>query len=310
MTLILTLGNADQVIQISDRRLSWNGNLVDDESSKAGLLRCPNARLAFGFTGLTRYGAFNTRAWLLETLAGSGPPDYWATNILDRLRLRATETFRAHPDLVNSPSTERRLSILFSGYLDQLQPPLLGYALLTNYQNYETGKDDLEAWDQFATYYWEEPRPLAVEITMVQRIGTWRAMKRGDEVELRNLLGARKPADAIVGKAVELIHKMAARPIAANAIGKQLSVLILSRDHPQQVESRYYTSVNQNISYMHDQVLLYPAGSFLSRDMSIRKVGGSEAPFIVPKVGRNDRCPCKSGKKYKNCHGRTLSGGR
>ena len=23
-----------------------------------------------------------------------------------------------------------------------------------------------------------------------------------------------------------------------------------------------------------------------------------------PKVGRNDPCPCESGKKYKNCHGR------
>jgi preprotein translocase subunit SecA len=24
----------------------------------------------------------------------------------------------------------------------------------------------------------------------------------------------------------------------------------------------------------------------------------------VPKVGRNDPCPCGSGKKYKHCHGR------
>jgi len=23
----------------------------------------------------------------------------------------------------------------------------------------------------------------------------------------------------------------------------------------------------------------------------------------TPKVGRNDPCPCGSGKKYKNCHG-------
>jgi uncharacterized protein YecA (UPF0149 family) len=23
-----------------------------------------------------------------------------------------------------------------------------------------------------------------------------------------------------------------------------------------------------------------------------------------PKVGRNDPCPCGSGKKYKHCHGR------
>ena len=28
----------------------------------------------------------------------------------------------------------------------------------------------------------------------------------------------------------------------------------------------------------------------------------STAP--VPKVGRNDPCPCGSGRKYKNCHGK------
>ena len=28
----------------------------------------------------------------------------------------------------------------------------------------------------------------------------------------------------------------------------------------------------------------------------------AEAP--VAKVGRNEPCPCGSGKKYKNCHGR------
>ncbi|WP_449026312.1 SEC-C metal-binding domain-containing protein, partial [Porphyromonas endodontalis] len=25
-----------------------------------------------------------------------------------------------------------------------------------------------------------------------------------------------------------------------------------------------------------------------------------------PKIGRNDPCPCGSGKKFKNCHGRDL----
>ena len=31
----------------------------------------------------------------------------------------------------------------------------------------------------------------------------------------------------------------------------------------------------------------------------------SHDPFVRSdrKVGRNEKCPCKSGKKYKNCHG-------
>jgi preprotein translocase subunit SecA len=30
------------------------------------------------------------------------------------------------------------------------------------------------------------------------------------------------------------------------------------------------------------------------------------APFVrhVGKIGRNDPCPCGSGKKYKHCHGK------
>jgi preprotein translocase subunit SecA len=33
---------------------------------------------------------------------------------------------------------------------------------------------------------------------------------------------------------------------------------------------------------------------------------GNQSPFVrdVPKVGRNDPCPCGSGKKYKQCCGK------
>ena len=31
-----------------------------------------------------------------------------------------------------------------------------------------------------------------------------------------------------------------------------------------------------------------------------------QTPVATEKVGRNDPCPCGSGKKFKNCHGRGL----
>jgi len=39
-----------------------------------------------------------------------------------------------------------------------------------------------------------------------------------------------------------------------------------------------------------------------SREGSVEK----KAPFVrdIPKVGRNELCPCGSGKKYKLCHGK------
>ncbi|MEA4860557.1 MAG: SEC-C metal-binding domain-containing protein, partial [Sphaerochaeta sp.] len=51
-------------------------------------------------------------------------------------------------------------------------------------------------------------------------------------------------------------------------------------------------------------------GAFASESQGPRRVqGGDHAAAVTvrrdqPKVGRNDPCPCGSGKKYKYCHGR------
>jgi preprotein translocase subunit SecA len=34
------------------------------------------------------------------------------------------------------------------------------------------------------------------------------------------------------------------------------------------------------------------------------RLDAATAVAVVPKVGRNDPCPCGSGKKYKHCHGK------
>jgi preprotein translocase subunit SecA len=34
------------------------------------------------------------------------------------------------------------------------------------------------------------------------------------------------------------------------------------------------------------------------------QVASNMSADSVPKVGRNDPCPCGSGKKYKQCHGK------
>ena len=41
-----------------------------------------------------------------------------------------------------------------------------------------------------------------------------------------------------------------------------------------------------------------------ARAASASGVMGATRPASVRKVGRNDPCPCGSGKKYKSCHGR------
>jgi len=63
-----------------------------------------------------------------------------------------------------------------------------------------------------------------------------------------------------------------------------------------------------NVQYQHadfDEALANPAGD--SADAESAQIAGGE-PLVREgvKVGRNDPCPCGSGKKYKQCHG-TLS---
>lgn len=124
MTLILTLGNSDQVIQISDRRLSRQGELVDDESNKAGVLVCSNARLAFGFTGIAETASkdFITRDWLLEALNDALSSCTDALGILRRLRNSASNLFQQHLSLRHLTPKDQILSVMFSGYLDHHFP--------------------------------------------------------------------------------------------------------------------------------------------------------------------------------------------
>lgn len=42
----------------------------------------------------------------------------------------------------------------------------------------------------------------------------------------------------------------------------------------------------------------------LERNLEIRSRNAVQPAPPVPKSGRNERCPCGSGRKYKQCHGR------
>ena len=63
-------------------------------------------------------------------------------------------------------------------------------------------------------------------------------------------------------------------------------------------------------SYSEDEIQK-AAGKFLEREQVAKptytNLDGDDTPRTVikkAKVGRNDPCPCGSGKKYKNCCGR------
>ena len=115
MTLILTLGNNDQLIQLSDRRVSGGGQVYSDESNKVRVLYCQDARLAFGYTGLARRNGFRTLDWLVDALSSAAAPEYCGAPFLDRVREAASAAFRDHRALRSAPATEKALSVHLPG---------------------------------------------------------------------------------------------------------------------------------------------------------------------------------------------------
>jgi preprotein translocase subunit SecA len=60
-----------------------------------------------------------------------------------------------------------------------------------------------------------------------------------------------------------------------------------------------------NVQYQHaefDEALANPPGDYSEEEMA-QMAGGTPIVREGVKVGRNDPCPCGSGKKYKQCHG-------
>ena len=307
MTLILALGNSDQVIQLSDRRLSANGKPVDEESDKAGTLICSDARLLFGFTELAQIGTFKTHQWILDTLYECGSPDYTAFNTLNRFKEHASNDFNFIDAIKNLPPSQKRISILFSGYLYSHVPPLGASGLISNYQDYAEHIESAEAWSEFRFLHTSERRPLNEPFTFIQRIGIWPAMNRDDEVILRELLREQKSSEAIIGKGVDLIRSMADRDEAGGTIGKQISSICLERDPTSSVEVNYHTNVVTYQGHLPSQVVnISDTQHMVMNDLSFsaREPNGEASVPLVPKVSRRALCPCGSGKRYKNCCGK------
>ena len=60
-----------------------------------------------------------------------------------------------------------------------------------------------------------------------------------------------------------------------------------------------------NVQYQHadfEEALANPQGGYSDEEQA-QMAGGTPIVREGVKVGRNDPCPCGSGKKYKQCHG-------
>lgn len=303
MTLIVALANKDYVIQISDRRLTTNGRLMDDESNKSSVIFSTNARLACGFTGLAKAGRFDTQKWLLSALHASAPPDFTIGESLNRFTAAATQKFKNDPDLRNVPKAHKRLAFMFSGFVNYDGNFRPGCAIVSNFFNFEENTAEDIARDEFTARY-QTARPEVELPTLVQRVGNWHGMRSDDESVLREMLSRGLPASAVVGKAVEIVREIAGRAASQGLIGKQLTAVVVPKSLDRPIESGYYSDKVRPETFMPSHVYLLPDQHLVVDAISIRPVEADTLPLSVPKVRRKMPCPCGSGKKYKHCHGR------
>ncbi len=83
-----------------------------------------------------------------------------------------------------------------------------------------------------------------------------------------------------------------------------MTVRVQSREEIDAAEEKLSQSHVENVHYQHADFDANAA----PEELLAPTAASAEAPQphvnAVPKVGRNDPCPCGSGKKYKQCHGR------
>ena len=64
-------------------------------------------------------------------------------------------------------------------------------------------------------------------------------------------------------------------------------------------------AARQKLAFQHAEASVLSEGEPSAEAQSTQSAGATQQPVVrdAPKVGRNDPCPCGSGKKYKQCHG-------
>jgi len=92
-------------------------------------------------------------------------------------------------------------------------------------------------------------------------------------------------------------------------IRERVTDMIFKVSHGQAGEGAEESRRTSHLEARHDSsVGAGFAGASEDQQAAMRAQGEGAKPVTIrreaPKVGRNDPCPCGSGKKYKQCHGR------
>ncbi|MDX3904957.1 MAG: preprotein translocase subunit SecA [Pigmentiphaga sp.] len=109
----------------------------------------------------------------------------------------------------------------------------------------------------------------------------------------------KNPKQEYKREAFELFSGMLDR-IRNDVVKVLMTVRVQSAEQVEQAEQEAALPHVQNVQYHHSDY----DEALAEANAASAAVGAGTVRNVVPKVGRNDPCPCGSGKKYKQCHGK------
>lgn len=288
MTLIMSGANSNSLSFLAaDRRLVAGGRIYEEDSTKATFICTPDARLAVGFTGIAKYGSFNTQSWLLKSVSDISNNTHYIEEILNRLTLKASKEINASAlNLRKEPN----LTIIFMGYkyksTDQSE------AVCYRISNFECGG---KAKD-FVYIDHEDYK--------FQTAGNTKEVKDKMANKIRKLLN-KNPEEskkAITGYTRFLFDKISEED-ASNTIGNRINLCLIEKEKNTPLKSIYFASSTRQSIYGPNFLLIGKDGVILEQTMPYLKIhSGPPTVFSPPPRNDNAPCPCGSGLKYKNCH--------
>jgi uncharacterized protein YecA (UPF0149 family) len=280
VTLIFGAANSAIAVLAADRRLSSDGETVDDNTTKLTALFCDDARLAVAYTGLARRGAFCTEIWLPDRLRELAADVTSIYQLLPRLEREVDQAIKAV-----DPDGRITISLLGFTYDDDGTSTPVRWSISRSPQGTEmvtasTNEPILvEAGDL-------KPRTRAVVETFHSQFPAG-----GDALSLAALSN----------------YTMRKAAGTTETISPHGNVAVVTAERNDTVRSFYFVSEPEHDQYAANCVISAGGSSMMTRGGLLHS-SPDGAPVAFPNARRNDPCPCGSEVKYKHCHQRTTYG--
>jgi SEC-C motif len=271
---------------VGDRMLSRAQTPTDPDANKLGVLLCRGSRWAVGLSGLAsiaRGGAvyFRTHQFVAEALADVAEPDHFGMPVIERFAAKLVDRFD------QADARAYGLSVVFMGF-----------------QEAAPGVSDLTRRVFFART--SPPIEIQVAGALVTAIGETRAVDQALLQRLADMAAGGASPTGLRDLAVHIIRTAAETAIGRGVIGPKCASMVVPSNPAVDCGLDYLTDKPTKVRRYGNVVDCRGVGpGIVFTDYSFESFGDHPDDLknvTVQKVGRNDPCPCGSGKKFKRCH--------